>query len=221
MWDTKDTRDIRAQKGRRGEWNAYADLVCWQGPPSPPQGPPDPHFVLRDLYIPNPGGKTTYTQIDLLYLHTSGVYVMEVKDWDGRIYAGETWEDWKQVKPDWDKGCKYSDAPLGNPLRQNDGHMEKLRGMFEKEFGPLPMHSIAVYTDERCRIIRFDYPWEKPVVYLRDLRGTIERIAWENKGRLSPGHARQLYERLLPWQDPPEEVARRHVEEVQKLRALR
>ena len=210
MLEAKDTRTL---KGKRGEMNAYADLVCWPGPP-----PPDPHYVLRNLYIPNPGGKTAYSQIDLIYLHTSGVYVIEVKDWDGRIYADEKWDHWKQVIPDWDKGCKRNEDSLGNPLRQNGRHMEALRKMFEHDFDALPMHSIAVYTDERCRIIRFDYPWEKPVVYLRDLRAAIQCIARENANRLLPGHVRYLHGRLQPWQDPPEAVVQQHIDEVRILR---
>ena len=203
MLDTKGAWEV---KGKRGEMNAYAQLVCWLGP----------RYVLRGLLIPNPGGKTDFTDIDLLFLHASGIYVMEVKDWAGRFYVDERQEDWKYVIPDWDKGCNRDQR--SSPLNQNGTHVRALRKLFGDEHCALPIHPIAVFTDERCRIIRLDYPWEKPVIYLRDLRAAIEGTAQENGNRLLPGHVEHLYNCLEPWANPPEERRRLHIEQVKKLR---
>jgi len=201
-----DIKDFCGQKGRRGEINAYADLVCWAGP----------RTVMRDLLIPNPGGKTDFTDIDLLFLHASGVYVMEVKDWAGRYYVDEKREDWAYVIPDWDKGCEG--GKRSSPLDQNGTHVRALRELFGDERCALPIYPIAVFTDERCRIIRLDYPWEKPVVYLRDLRAAIACTARENGNRLPPGYAQHLYDCLTPWTNPPQERRRRHIRQVTELR---
>ena len=96
-----DTKDFWENKGKRGEMSAYAQLVCCLGP----------RYVLRGLILPNPGGKTDFTDIDLLFLHASGIYVMEVKDWAGRFYVDEKQEDWKYVIPDWDKAATAASAP--------------------------------------------------------------------------------------------------------------
>ena len=226
MSDTKDTNDTEETKeakevkevrndtcitkGRRGEINTYVELVNWPGPP-------DAHYVLQNLYLPNPGGKTTYTQIDLIYLHTSGIYMIEVKDWLGRIYVDEKQDGkWNRVTPDW-TGNKYDS--LGSPLRQNERHEEALRKLLEDESKELPVHHIAVFSDARCRIIRLDYPWEKTVVYLRDLRAAIECIARENQNRLLPDQVQNLYEQLRVKQNPPEEIVKQHIKEVEALKS--
>jgi len=81
------------------------------------------------------------------------------------------------------------------------------------------VHHIAVFSDARCRIIRLDYPWEKTVVYLRDLRAAIECIARENQNRLLPDQVQNLYEQLQVKQNPPEEIVRQHIDEVQALKS--
>lgn len=60
-------------------------------------------------------------EIDIIMLHTSGIYIIEVKNYHGWIFGSETKEKWTQSFPN---GQKYA---FYNPIKQNVTHINCLK----------------------------------------------------------------------------------------------
>lgn len=74
--------------------------------------------ILVNLYIPKPDGSTT--EIDLVMLHETGIYVIESKNYSGWISADERNKIWTQTLSSKHKYGFY------NPIHQNDTHIKAL-----------------------------------------------------------------------------------------------
>ena len=73
--------------------------------------------ILRNVYVPVHGG---YSEIDVLLLHETGVYVFESKNVVGSIYGDENHPQWQRYKSKTEKDF------IPNPVMQNDGHIKAL-----------------------------------------------------------------------------------------------
>ena len=75
--------------------------------------------VLYNIYLPKRNGKPT--GIDLVFIHETGIYVIESKNYSAWIYGNGDDQDWTQVFPN---GKKY---PFYNPIKQNETHIRALQ----------------------------------------------------------------------------------------------
>lgn len=98
--------------------------------------------ILTNIYLPTAYGKTT--EIDLLMVHSTGIYVFESKNYSGWIYGDDKDRNWTQVMKGGRKTSFY------NPVRQNKGHigalMDNLRDVKMESF-----FSYIVFS-ERCEL---------------------------------------------------------------------
>lgn len=74
------------------------------------------YYILRNLYIPH---KDHTTEIDLLLLHETGIFVFECKNFSGWIYGSENAKYWLQT-------FKRSKYKFYNPIRQNETHIQAI-----------------------------------------------------------------------------------------------
>ncbi|MBQ4323646.1 MAG: NERD domain-containing protein [Clostridia bacterium] len=96
--------------------------------------------ILMNLNLPTEDGKTT--EIDLLMIHETGIYVFEVKHHKGIIYGTD--ED-----PLWTQYFKTaSNHTFHNPIEQNGYHVRALKNLFPEE----PISSVIVFTNNDCEI---------------------------------------------------------------------
>ena len=80
--------------------------------------PKDKYIVINDLLIKNSHGSTS--QVDHVVLSIYGIFVIETKNYSGRIYGNDKAENWiKNVY-----GHKYS---FYNPVKQNYGHIKAVK----------------------------------------------------------------------------------------------
>ena len=98
-------------KGGLGEWVVNRTLRK--------QLNPEAYRVLHDLLLPD--GKGGQTQIDHVVVSAFGVFVIETKNWDCWIFGSEKDAQWTLTYPSGGK------KKTGNPLRQNEGHVEAVR----------------------------------------------------------------------------------------------
>lgn len=94
--------------------------------------------ILMNLQIPTGDGRTT--EIDLLLIHETGLYVFEMKHYKGTIYGKTSDQKWTQY---------FRTAPNSrfyNPILQNQYHIKALQKMFPS----IPVHSLIVFTSPEC-----------------------------------------------------------------------
>ena len=73
--------------------------------------------ILRNVYVPVRGG---YSEIDVLLLHETGVYVFESKNVAGIICGDEFQSHWQRYKSNGEKEF------IPNPVKQNESHINAL-----------------------------------------------------------------------------------------------
>ena len=96
--------------------------------------------ILMNLNIPTSNGKTT--EIDLLLIHETGIYVFEVKHYKGTIYGKDSDKIWTQYFR------TAQNNSFKNPMLQNEYHLSALKKLFPS----VPVKSIIVFTNDDCDI---------------------------------------------------------------------
>jgi len=172
--------------GMGGEFLAYMELIDL----------PTPRRILRNLLVAKApaqrGNVAADTEIDLLVLHTSGIYILEIKDYGGWIFGDARDKYWTQTFRDGRGGSvKYRRY---NPLRQNYCHTQALRQELSF-YGEVPLHPVVAFGD-RCEFKKLRLRPADIVVRQRDLPETIMRIAKAHENRLAAVDVEILYDYL-------------------------
>lgn len=96
-------------------------------------------IVINNVMLKLVDGKTT--QIDHVLINHYGIFVIESKNYSGRIYGNASQSQWTQVF-NYGKTKYY----FGNPLFQNDGHIKAIQEVlpFDKN---LQYIGIVVFTN--------------------------------------------------------------------------
>jgi len=119
-------------KGEMGEWATEYALK---------KSLPGNIYTLRNLYIPY---RDITTEIDLIMLHETGIYVFESKNYSGWIFGNEKQQYWTQCL----KGGKK--FKFYNPINQNRTHVNALMGLLRLASNQRPK-SYIVFSD-RCTL---------------------------------------------------------------------
>lgn len=98
--------------------------------------------ILMNLQIPVKQRKTT--EIDLLIIHETGIYVFEIKHYKGTIYGEINENSWTQY---------FRTTPnsyFKNPVKQNQYHINALEELRIRE--SIPFFSFIVFTSDECEL---------------------------------------------------------------------
>ncbi|MED1601722.1 nuclease-related domain-containing protein [Alkalihalophilus marmarensis] len=125
-------RETVANRGVYGEFMTYYTLEKLEGS----------YKLLSNLYIPRKNGTTT--EIDLMMIHKTGIYVVESKNYSGWIYGHENQQYWTQTLENKKKNRFY------NPIWQNEIHINALKYAMQREDENL-FNSLIVFS-ERCTL---------------------------------------------------------------------
>ena len=98
--------------------------------------------ILTNIYVPKEDGKTT--EIDLVMITETGLYVFESKNYGGWIFGSENNRNWTQTLPNKQKN-KFL-----NPIWQNKGHVKALENTLELSDNKI-CKSYIVFS-ERCTL---------------------------------------------------------------------
>lgn len=113
--------------------------------------------ILTNLYIPTEEGTT---EIDLLFIAPSGIYVLESKNYSGWIFGSEKSKNWTTV-------IFKSKHKFFNPIWQNNKHIKYLKMVLENT----QPKSIVVFSD-RCELKKLNVG-RNVVVQRKQLKETI------------------------------------------------
>lgn len=163
-------------KGKYGEYLSFNKLEKIKGN----------HKILTNVYLPK--GNEETIEIDLVYIHETGIYILESKNYSGWIFGDEKNEYWMHTLKNKQKEKFY------NPLWQNNTHIEYLKKLLKIDENYIK--SIIVFS-ERCNIKTIVGDSENVKVINRyNLNKTIEKGTHNSPNVFSMDRITELYDEL-------------------------
>ena len=184
--------------GRYGEYLTYKCLRSYEA---------EGAKFLFNCYLPRDNGETT--EIDVLMIYKSGLYVFESKNYSGWIFGNEKGKTWTQTLP---QGRRSHKEHFLNPIMQNNLHIKWLKNLLQDE--TIPVHSVIVFS-ERCTLKKVTVFSRNVAVINRDqVYETVLTIDSKTTSELTPGKVIELYEKLYPCSQVSEDVRQAHIDSI-------
>ena len=117
------------------------------------------YYVINDYFFKTPNG---YCQIDHIIVNPYGVFVLETKNYSGRIVGNEADHLWKQYL---NHGKTVN--RIYNPIKQNNTHIENLRDLLPPN---TPIAGRVVFVQNNAGI---DSPF---VINLSELQAWLHKF---------------------------------------------
>lgn len=182
-------------KGNYGEYLTYVHLDKVEGY----------HRIMTNLYIPKKDGSTT--EIDLIMIAQTGIYVFESKNYSGSIFGNEKSQCWTQTFPNGQKQRFY------NPITQNKGHIHALKTVLE--INNTDFFKSFIIFSERCTLKNVHVSSPNLVVMKRNaLRKIIKREIEDSPILISVSEVNQLALWLQKYTFVNEEVKSTHISDL-------
>lgn len=187
-------------KGQVGETQIYKVLERLEGQKA----------IISNCYLPMKDSGTT--EVDLILIHESGIYVIESKNYSGWIFGSENQKYWTQSLPS--RGGQTEKHQFYNPIWQNRTHVQCLKSLLQNN--KVPYYSYVVFGND-CEIKDLHLVGDKCcVTYCRYLLKEISENA-RGVGRcLTDEQINAFYAILLNFTNASDEQKTRHIEEIRK-----
>ncbi|GAA0846383.1 hypothetical protein GCM10008915_52490 [Bifidobacterium pullorum subsp. gallinarum] len=161
---------------------------------------------LSSLYVPT--GDEHYTEVDLIAIHSTGIYVIESKNYRGVIVGNEDERIWNRAFID-ERNEFY------NPIMQNTGHIRAIRRFLGERYKGIPFHSILVFNnDSNLDMIKVK---SKGIIITKhkDLTSQLQGLFHILPDVLNTEITIEIYEILRPQTEVSEDIKMKHLEYVQ------
>ena len=173
---------------------------------------PGRRAVFRNVLVPRTSGPTSESEVDVLMVHETGVYVMESKNYAGWIFGSAEQRQWTQTLEGGHKNRFY------NPIIQNRAHVKALTAHLG-----LPKDAFRSYIvfSERCELRKVPASTEACVICQRqhllkvlrkDIAGCERRFSDEEFDALAAKVAQLVAAST-------DEAKAEHVEQAQRVKA--
>lgn len=160
------------------------------------------HRILTNIYIPKEDNQTT--EIDLIFIHATGIYVLESKNYSGWIFGNEKSRYWMQTFKTGKKEKFY------NPIWQNNTHIKYLKKLLNDIDGKY-YRSLIVFS-ERCTIKKMEsYSDDVKVIKRYDLARVLNNSINISKAVLSEDEIEGIYNKIKPYTNVDESVKKQHI----------
>ena len=163
--------------------------------------------LLRNVYIPVLGG---YTEIDVLLLHESGIYVFESKNLLGSVYGDENHHQWQRYKPNGEMDR------IPNPIMQNDNHIEALCNFLKQNKYQFRAFSIIVFGEKANLKYIPDNKSLMSIHEIGNLKTDLINKIKSEKNFYSAETINEWGKKLYPYTQLSEEEKHAHVERLTK-----
>lgn len=170
----------------------------------------EPKYVLRNVLL---GDKGKSTEIDLILLHRTGIYVFESKNFAGEIIGDAISREWLH------RNKRGEEETFFNPIQQNEGHINKLRYFLSSSLGgryeQIHCFSVIVFPDD----LRVSVGKPEPYSKCRFMRfGCLERefreFSAKNKPTFNEKEMREAYYELSNYANASGAAMAAHVDSV-------
>ncbi|VEU83157.1 nuclease-related domain-containing protein [Acholeplasma hippikon] len=184
-------------KGNYGEFKLYKKAVRQFGKPN----------VLTNIYLSHT--TTDTTEIDVLAISKEGIYVFEMKNYNGYIFGSKNDENWTQV---FHKNAKHK---FYNPLRQNYAHTKALQNYLEIDDSKvIPVVVFSNYA----KLSKINITDKEQVIQLKNLNRLIRKTRKVKTNVLSLEEKESYLKKLIERSCMPDEVKQKHIEQVNDLK---
>ncbi len=188
---------VRFSKGFLGEYLIYKYLSQYEKKGA---------RFLFNCYLPKENGNTT--EIDVIMLYSSGIFVFESKNYGGWIFGSEYGKTWTQTLPN---GRRSRKEHFFNPIMQNKTHIKNLERLIGTDF---PIHSIIVFSN-RCTFKRIDLNSnEACIVHRSNVKNAVSRIDNNISSCLSESQINAIYTKLYPYTQVGDDVKTKHIDDI-------
>ena len=152
--------------------------------------------ILMNLQIPVAGNLNKTTEIDLLLIHETGLYVFEIKHYKGTIYGKVDDEKWTQYFR------TTKNKTFGNPIIQNEYHISNLKNLVEN----VPIYSVVVFSNDDCKLKIKDKDETKMIYNINNMDDILQSKLINNEHILSMDDINQIFEKLTNFSSMKEKV---------------
>ncbi|MGN1168790.1 MAG: NERD domain-containing protein [Acutalibacteraceae bacterium] len=160
----------------------------------------NPKFIINNLVLETAPEKTS--QIDHVVINQNGVFVIETKNYSGRIYGNDSQQNWTQV-------LNYGKVKnhFYNPVKQNHTHKYKIQELLPQG---TPIFPIVVFVKGNTLFI------QSKSVYT--VRGAIRKLKTPTDKQLSFDEMSSIYD-ILANQNKSNTIRNsEHVENIKKMK---
>lgn len=193
-------KDIVNDVGLYGEYSTFIKLEKLEGE----------HRLFTNLYIPRQDSTTT--EIDLVMVDETGIYVFESKNYSGWIFGSEKDKNWTQTLQSRQKNRFY------NPIWQNKGHIKALRTVINKEINGL--YKSYIIFSERCTLKKISVESLDVKVLKRDnLLNVIRQDRMSSQKLLSKEEVLEIENKLRQYCLASKETKLVHIQQIQNSKA--
>jgi len=135
------------------------------------RGLDDDYFIINDVDLAYGKRKS---QIDHVVVGPNGIFVIETKNWRGKLIGNETDPTWTQVKED--KNGNSLKIKLGNPIIQNFRHVQTTKSILDANgINSDDVFSVVVVNNDEKEIDS-----ETPILLPNEM---VEYIKWTKSAR--------------------------------------
>lgn len=173
-------------------------------------------YILQNLYIPRGDGNTT--EIDLLFICSKGLFIIESKNYAGYIFGDDRRKYWTvslYAGKGWLGESLTEKYRFYNPVWQNKTHEKYL----QKAIGTtIPLFSVIVFSD-RGDLMNVSYDAEKVAIIQTSQLHSFFSFVWDNwPDTLSDSEIQHVYETLYQYTQIGEEEKQKHVDQIDEER---
>ena len=155
-------------------------------------------YLINDVTIPGENDKTS--QIDHIYISEYGIFVVETKNYSGRVYGTDSQQNWTQVL-----AYGRTKNQLYNPVKQNQTHVYRLKEVLGDDFKYV-FRSVVVFVKGNI-----DYIESENVVDLFYLRRIIKK---DDKKVMSSVEVDNAYSIIMDYKNNPIKTKKEHIKEI-------
>ena len=160
--------------------------------------------LLTNLYIPRDDGTTT--EVDLVMISPTGIYVFESKNYSGWIFGDEKNKNWTQTLENGQKNRFY------NPIWQNKAHINALKTVLNLNDDAFKSYIIF---SERCTLKKIKVTSSNVKVIKRDqLIRNVNKDIKDLPEIFTSDEVNKIYSSLQKYTNVDEDIKQAHIEAI-------
>lgn len=164
----------------------------------------DQNKLLTNLYIPRDDGTTT--EVDLVMISPTGIYVFESKNYSGWIFGDEKNKNWTQTLENGQKNRFY------NPIWQNKAHINALKTVLNLNDDAFKSYIIF---SERCTLKKINVTSPNVKVIKRDqLIRNVNKDIKDLPEIFTSDEVNKIYSSLQKYTNVDEDIKQAHIEAI-------